>query len=175
MEKIAVSFLIVLGGFLIARFLIVPSLVLHELGHLLAAKVRGIPIHGFYIGSGRGLLEFRFLNISWVFKRDMSSGEIRVPRLIPKSQAGWNSILILALAGPATNLVLGTAAALTFFSADHWAIKILAAGMLFVNYDMVKKSSCDYMLARVARDKNLEGLQSMHLTGENAPPVMEIG
>jgi membrane-associated protease RseP (regulator of RpoE activity) len=172
---IIVSIAPVIIGFLLARFFVPVSIFLHELGHFVAAKSLRIPVYAFKLGSGKSLLNINFIGIPWSFNREVSEGEIVVPRLVPVSSKGWNSIVLLALAGPAVNLLLMLCAGSAVILFAQPVMKAIAVAAFFANYSLVRSADGDYELAKTARSKNLEKLTSYHKVGDDAPPLFNLG
>lgn len=172
---IVISIAPIIVGFLLAGFLFPIFIVLHEVGHFIAAKTCRIPVYAFTVGSGERVFGFNFLGFPWSFRRSVSEGEIVVPRLIPVSTSGWNSILILALSGPAVNFSFMVVAFLTVIFADHPLTKTFAVAVFFANYNLLRSADGDYELAKTARARDLEKLKSYHKQGEDAPPLFNLG
>jgi tetratricopeptide (TPR) repeat protein len=96
------------------------SLVLHELGHLIATKLLGGIVPKVVIGTGKTLFKFKFFSTTWEFNSIWTIGltflgfpsEINsINSKLPKSKYMW-----AIAAGPLVNLGLGTAAAILAFS-----------------------------------------------------------
>lgn len=172
---IIVSIAPVIVGSLIARFFIPISIVFHELGHLIAAKACRIPVYAFTIGSGSRVLGFTFMGMPWSFNRAVSEGEIVVPRLIPVSSSGWNSILLLALSGPAVNLILTIFAGIVIISSDRPITRVLGVALFVANYTLLIAAKGDYALAKTAKSRDLDKLKSYHKVGDGAPPLFNLG
>lgn len=170
-----VSIAPVIIGFLAARFLIPISIALHEVGHLLAAKACRIPVYAFTVGSGSRVFGFNFMGIPWTFNRAVSEGEIVVPRLVPISASGWNSIIFLALSGPAVNLALVIIAGIVFVFSVHPVVRTLGAAFFIANYSLLRAADGDYALAKTAKSRDLDKLKSYHKVGDGAPPLFNLG
>ena len=91
----------------LALVLLLPTLLvpLHELGHVLAAKLLGIEVSGVIVGSGPLLATSRFLGTTWSWHKHVTHGLVL---LLPTGDFRIRYFLAV-LGGPAMNLALALA------------------------------------------------------------------
>lgn len=85
-------------------FIYTTSIVLHELGHAIAALCVGVEVTKIAIGYGKNIWEFKIFGISWEIKEVPSGG---VTYIFGKSTYFYRSrFFVISLFGPLTNLIL---------------------------------------------------------------------
>ena len=88
----------------IFHFINTISIVLHELGHAIAALCLGMEVTKIVIGHGKTIFEFQLFGIPWKIKQVLSGGATYI---LEKSTYFYRSkSFIVSLFGPLTNLIL---------------------------------------------------------------------
>ena len=78
------------------------SILVHEVGHLVAAKLTGHRVVGLKVGRADPAYAFSFRDVLFEFSGDAMGGRVRVDMSVPVTQT---AILVTALAGPLANVV----------------------------------------------------------------------
>ena len=84
--------------------LILPSVFVHELGHLMAALLIGIHVECFELSDGEVLYECIYKGISFKFRERLAGGSVLV-KSDDKTYSSWQMITLM-IAGILTNLVV---------------------------------------------------------------------
>lgn len=123
-----------LGGALIGVVIIAMCILLHEAGHLLAAKRLGIPVDEFSIGFGKKLFSKKLGETEYNIRVFWLGGFVKPNQDSFKSAKRWKKIIVY-LAGPSMNLlaVIITIAVLAFNN-DHNLIDSLIIGVSFIRF-----------------------------------------
>ncbi len=108
----------------------VGALVLHEMGHFVAARFCRVPVTQAGFGWGPKLFGFRYNGIDYQLRLFPVGAFIRMDMSVLQTRPLFQQLFVL-LAGIAVNLVLGAITWGTFFSTLNFA---LAVGNLFPLY-----------------------------------------
>ncbi len=101
---------------LLTLFVLGVIILVHELGHYLAAKAVGIYVETFSIGFGPRILSFRFWNTQWVLAAVPFGGYVKMKGDNPEESSFSNDEFLgksvpqrifVVLSGPLMNLILG--------------------------------------------------------------------
>jgi membrane-associated protease RseP (regulator of RpoE activity) len=111
---------------LLIIILLIPIIIIHELGHLFAAKFVGCKVEVFSIGFGKPIYSFDYRDIRYNITPYLFGGYCKVEGETTQSTSPtafcnltYRKKLILILAGCTVNLIVGSLSLLLFYSGIH--------------------------------------------------------
>lgn len=91
------------------------ALIMHELGHYIAARLCGIPVEGFSIGFGPIIWHKRVAGTDWKVKLMPLGGANEIEEDALMALPAWKRICVFA-AGPGVNLILAVVSLMVIYA-----------------------------------------------------------
>lgn len=139
------------------------SVMLHEVGHFLCARMFSIPVYAVHLTSGEALVGIGTrAQRRWVIGKSLGAGHIVIPRLVPTTERGWNKVVWLALAGPLVSLALFAAGIVLAATVDNAAWRMIGVSLAAANALLTLSAGGDYLLAHVAYRRDIARLRELY-------------
>ncbi len=133
MGDLIFNFGVILKLLLIFLVTMLVTLVIHEVGHYLAAKLLKIPVNKFVLGGGKKIFSFRFKETEFILSKLLIYGYVNFTCELNTFQG-----LVISFSGPFCNLIIGALSYyLAFESSQVYSSDSLSNTILILKFNFL--------------------------------------